>query len=241
MGVTMSVGLTMVERKAVTKETVAGYQRASKKRKGRILDELCALTGWNRDHARRALRQAAGPAKPRQPRRQALVYGPELTAPLRKVWATLNGPCGKRLAPFMAEIVGLLERFGELELGPRERELLLSVSAAIIDRRLKGARRGLQLKGRSGTKPGAMLKHQIAIRTFSRVGRGPPGVPRDRPGGPRGREPFRGLLPEPGHDRCGHGLDGGTRGQEEGPAVGLRGPAGRRGRPSVPARRHRLG
>ncbi len=161
------MGLTMVERKAVTKETVARYRRASKKGKGLILDELCALTGWNRDHARRALRQATGPAKPRQPRRQVLVYGPELTAPLRKVWATLDGPCGKRLAPFMEEIVGVLQRFGELELGPRERELLLHMSAATIDRRLKGARRGLELKGRSGTKPGAMLKHQIAIRTFS--------------------------------------------------------------------------
>ena len=161
------MGLTMVERKAVTKETVARYLRASKKGKGRILDELCALTGWNRDHARRALRQAAGGPKPRKPRRQALVYGPELTAPLAKVWATLDGPCGKRLAPFMEEIVGVLQRFGELELGPRERELLLCMSAATIDRRLKGARRGLELKGRSGTKPGTMLKHQIAIRTFA--------------------------------------------------------------------------
>ena len=157
----------MVERRAVTKETVARYRRASKKGKGLILDELCALTGWNRDHARRALRQAAGPAKPRQPRRQVLVYGPELMAPLAKVWATLDGPCGKRLAPFMAEIVGVLERFGELELGSQEREQLLAMSAATIDRRLRGARRGLELKGRSGTKPGAMFKHQIAIRTFS--------------------------------------------------------------------------
>lgn len=161
------MGLAMVERKAVTKETAARYRRSSKKGKGLILDELCALTGWNRDHARRALRQAAGPPKPRQPRRQVLVYGPELMAPLRKVWATLDGPCGKRLAPFMQDIVEALERFGELELGPRERELLLAMSAATIDRRLDGARRGLELKGRSGTKPGAMLKHQIAIRTFS--------------------------------------------------------------------------
>lgn len=155
------------KRKTVTKETLTRYLRASKKGKGRILDELCALTGWNRDHARRALRQAAGGPKPRKPRRRALVYGPELTAPLLKVWATLDGPCGKRLAPFMEEIVAVLQRFGELELGPRERELLLCMSAATIDRRLKGARRGLELKGRSGTKPGTMLKHQIAIRTFA--------------------------------------------------------------------------
>lgn len=51
-------GLTLAERKAVTKQIVARYQRASKKDKGTILDELSALTGWNRDHARRALRTA---------------------------------------------------------------------------------------------------------------------------------------------------------------------------------------
>lgn len=43
------MGLTMVERKAVTKATVARYRRAPKKGKGLILDELCALTGWTRE------------------------------------------------------------------------------------------------------------------------------------------------------------------------------------------------
>jgi hypothetical protein len=51
------VGLSMKQRQAVAGEMVQRYQRASKKGKGAILDELCALTGWNRDHARRALRR----------------------------------------------------------------------------------------------------------------------------------------------------------------------------------------
>ena len=49
------MGLTVVERKAVAKETVAGHRRATKKGKGLIPDELCALAGWTRDNARRAL------------------------------------------------------------------------------------------------------------------------------------------------------------------------------------------
>jgi hypothetical protein len=60
--------------------------------------------------------------------------------PLRQVWATLNGPTGKRLAPFMAEIVAALERAGELEVDQVVRDKLLRVSAATISA-MKGARR----------------------------------------------------------------------------------------------------
>jgi hypothetical protein len=45
----------MAERKAVTKQMAKRYERATKTDKGHMLDQLCALTGWTRRHARRAL------------------------------------------------------------------------------------------------------------------------------------------------------------------------------------------
>jgi hypothetical protein len=45
----------MAERKAVTREMTRRYAKASTTEKGRMLDELCALTGWTRRHARRSL------------------------------------------------------------------------------------------------------------------------------------------------------------------------------------------
>jgi len=87
--------------------------------------------------------------------------------PLRFVWATLGGPAGKRLAPFMAEVVEALERHGELELAPQVRAKLLRISAATIDRMLAPERARLKVKGRSGTKPGSILRRQIPIRTFA--------------------------------------------------------------------------
>jgi hypothetical protein len=163
------VGLTMAERRAVTKETARRYRKATKAARGRILNELCALTGWSRDHARKALRRAwrGQDPKPRGGRRRPLVYGEEVLEPLRKVWATMGGPCGKRLAPFMAHIVEAMERHGELELPPEVRTKLLQMSSATIDRRLAPERSRLKVRGRSGTKPGTLLKAQIPIRTFA--------------------------------------------------------------------------
>jgi len=52
----------------------------------------------------------------------------EVLVPLRKIWAVLDGSCGKRLAPFLSEIVRVMERCGELDLTPEVREKLLRVA-----------------------------------------------------------------------------------------------------------------
>ena len=46
------MGLTVGQRRAVTKAIATRYKRADKVAKGVILDELCATTGWHRNHAR---------------------------------------------------------------------------------------------------------------------------------------------------------------------------------------------
>ncbi len=161
------MGLSMAERKAVTKQMARRYAKASKGEKGVMLDELCALTGWTRRHARRALLDALGAPKEQPRRTRTRTYGAEVIEPLKIVWATLNGPSGKRLAPFMAEAVDALERHGELLLPPEVRTKLLQLSSATIDRALAPERARLRVKGRQGTKPGSLLRRQIPIRTFA--------------------------------------------------------------------------
>jgi hypothetical protein len=159
------VGLSMAQRKAVTKQMSTRYARAGKKEKGLMLDELCELTGWTRRHARRALHTPPPSAATKASRPQ--IYGEEVLEPLRFVWATYGGPAGKRLAPFMAEAIEALERHGELALTPEVRDKLCRISAATIDRALAPDRARLRMRGRSGTKPGSILRRQIPIRTFA--------------------------------------------------------------------------
>lgn len=53
--------MTLANRRAVTRAQALKYRSASRVEKGQILDALCAVTGFNRDYARRALRKAVGP------------------------------------------------------------------------------------------------------------------------------------------------------------------------------------
>jgi hypothetical protein len=162
------VPLTMAEKHAVTRKMADRYRWTAKREKSAILDMTCEVTGYGREHAARLLR--AGPPPKRAParrRRRPRTYDADVLFALRRIWATLDGVCGKRLAAAMPAVLPAMERVGELSVSREVREKLLSVSAATIDRLLAPDRARLSLKGRMGTKPGTLLKHQIPIRTFT--------------------------------------------------------------------------
>ncbi len=161
------MGLKLSERRAVTQAAAIRYQLASKRGKSRILDELCANTGWHRSHARKALKAALQPKIVAARSHRPVTYGPEVIAALTVCWTVLGMPAGKRLAPMLGELVAVLRHFRELVISDETAALLVSMSAATIDRRLADERAKYTIRGRVGTKPGSLLKSQIPIRTWA--------------------------------------------------------------------------
>jgi len=144
------------------------YWAADREEKRRLLDEFVALTDYHRKYAIALLRhgtersalRVSGAGHP-------LVYGPAVVLALRVAAEATGWVCGKRLSPFMAELVPALEREGAMDLGEEVRQALLSMSAATIDRRLKMARIGEKPRGLCTTRPGSLLRKQVPIRTFT--------------------------------------------------------------------------
>lgn len=177
--------LTMREKRALTAEIQNRYNKATKKQKGRILDEFCATTKYNRVYAAKILRLMAGKVigylgagnkrikyvigKSKKKRKsRPRIYTHDVFLALKKIWVVFDFICGKRLAPFMAEAVAKLEKHKEIDITDKVREKLMMISASTIDRLLKPEKDKQRLgKGRSGTRPGSLLKKQIPVRMFS--------------------------------------------------------------------------
>jgi transposase InsO family protein len=160
--------LSLAIRRQVTARLVKKYQKASKAEKSALLDQLCAVNGWHRDHARKALRRAAaGPPAPRKAREPLVRFGPEVIDALRFCWAVLDGPCGKRLSAGLPRLVASLRAHGELVIDDATAVQLCAMSAATIDRRLAADRGQLQVKGTTLTRPGSMLKSKIPMKTWA--------------------------------------------------------------------------
>jgi hypothetical protein len=139
------------------------YRAARHRQRSAILDEFVAVTGHERKYAIRLL---LGPIRPAEPirRPRARRYGVEVQQALATAYTAANGICGKRLVPFLPELIPTLERHGHLTLSDEVRKQLLTLSAATADRLLAPVR---QPHGLTTTKPGRLLKKQIPVRTFT--------------------------------------------------------------------------
>jgi hypothetical protein len=153
------------------------YRRASKAGRGRILDVFCAATGYHRAYARALLRGTAsgppGQGRTGRPPR----YGSRELGLLRACWELTDRICGKRLAPFLPELLERLVAWGSLpdEVTPAVVARVGQMSASTVDRLLRSARAGWPQRGLGTTKPGTLLKGQVPIRTYAEWNEAVPG------------------------------------------------------------------
>lgn len=147
------------------------YRSAGRRAKAAILDEFCAVCGYNRKYAIRLLgKRRRGARRKRGPRPY---YDGPVIAHLKALWLATDQMCSKRLVA----TIKLWMPYYETECGgldPAVRAKLLQLSPATCDRLLKPFRARLQPKGKCATRPGRLLRNVIPIR--------PDKVTMDRPG-----------------------------------------------------------
>ena len=104
-----------------------------------------------------------------------LVYDDAVREALVVLWEASDRICGKRLKPLLPTLVDAMERHGHLDLAEDVRCGLLGMSAATIDRALRGVRE--QAGGRRRRKPAALssVRRSIPVRTHSDWQNPPPG------------------------------------------------------------------
>lgn len=159
--------LTMREKQKLSAVIKNRYKKAAKREKTQILDEFVANTGYNRSYARRVLGQGKLRARKKHYSPRKRIYDLEVFYALRTLWVVADGICGQRLKPFIPELIRILEGKKEIKLTKTVREKLSKIGSATIDRMLSATKTSYQLKGRSTTKPGTLLRREIPVRAFA--------------------------------------------------------------------------
>lgn len=156
--------MSLTTRQELTVAVGERYRAADRKGKKAILDEFAKLTGYHRKHAIRVLRNKKQVA----PRKKAgqRVYQEAVEESLIVLWEAADRICGKRLKAAMPTLVEAMERHGHLMLDEIVRGLLVSMSAATIDRRLKRVREEA-FGTRRQKRPLNRIRRLVPVRTFA--------------------------------------------------------------------------
>jgi hypothetical protein len=173
----MAGRISMGARREVVSAVAERYRPAKRAEKGRILDELCATTGWHRKHAVRALRQreTVMPGEVGASRERRRRYGATIKDALTALWEASDRVCGKRLKVMIPTLLPALERNGRLTLDESDRARVLAISAATIDRLLGDVR--VAASGGKRRRAGfySAIRREVPIRTFNDWKSPPPG------------------------------------------------------------------
>jgi hypothetical protein len=154
--------MSQTTRKDVLSKLRRRYQNAGLKHKSKLLDQAQELLGYHRKAAIRALRGVPAEEVERVFLGRPMTYEPDRLLPwLRPIWQATDYACGRRLQAMLPEWIPAYEQY-ERRVPTEVKDKLLMASARTLDRLLAPCR--VRGRGRSLTRPGTLLRHQIPIR-----------------------------------------------------------------------------
>jgi len=156
--------MTIKDKRKYINKISKRYHASGKVKRGQILDEVCAIFEISRGYATRLLNTGYKRHRKR-PGKTSRYASPEFLKALKQLWFASQWSCGKLLKASIPLLLPHLERRHRKGIDEEVRGLLLSISAASIDRVLAPYRARYK-RGRSLTKPGSILRSQIPIATL---------------------------------------------------------------------------
>jgi len=121
-------------RKALKEAMWKRYRKAPKTMKTKILDELCATTGYHRQYAIAQLNQMedSEPPLPKTPRTRKRHYTKDVLAVIEKIWEEADYPWSVRLKGILELWLPWIRR--RYALGLLQETKILRIGARTIDR-----------------------------------------------------------------------------------------------------------
>jgi hypothetical protein len=174
---------TMKNRYVIIKHNAKVYQKATKKQKSQMLDELSELLQMNRHYIGYLLRNTGRVVFRKgkvvvvtdstkdniHQRGRKRIYGKDVLRAVKKLWRISGFVSSKHLVGFIRLNKEVLFNHPEIKsfVTDRTKELLLSISASTVDRLLKPYRDRIKLKNRYKGNPfSSNLKKSIKVESW---------------------------------------------------------------------------
>ena len=126
--------MTIDERRKYLRKMKTRYRRADRKARGRLLDEMEAVTGLHRKSLIRLINGSL--ERKRRQRDRGRTYGPEVDRAIQVIAESLDYPCAERLTPSLVTLAEHLARHGALRVSQSLLEQLARISKSTVERRL---------------------------------------------------------------------------------------------------------
>jgi hypothetical protein len=157
--------MTIDERYKYLRTMKRRYSRADKKTKGKLLDEMEAVTGMHRKSLVRAMNSSL--TRKSRRRERGKTYGSDVDDALRVIDESFDYICPERLTPNLAWMARHLDRHGELRATPSLVDQLGAVSISTVQRRLDRLRQDQRRLPRKKLKGGSRLVQDIPMKRLS--------------------------------------------------------------------------
>jgi hypothetical protein len=139
------------------------YWKAKKSHKTQLLNDFCCFTKYHRKYALELLNKPL-PKKWKRYKPRKKIYDQPVIDALKILWQAADEVCGERLHPFIPDLLEKLIVCNRINVSDEIKEKLLKISMGSVKKILSKELRRSLIRIGGTTRPGSLLKHEIAIR-----------------------------------------------------------------------------